>query len=144
MVLKGGWIPILLVVAGGVLYHAAQKSVARTASPLAVVVYAYAIGIVLCLIAGGLDPVGRDGWLSPRQIDWAVVGIGVGAVLIEVGFMLTYRSGWDLGVASVFGNIAIALVLIPVGILFFRETVTLRMVAGLLCCLVGMVLLSRR
>ena len=58
--------------------------------------------------------------------------------------MLTYRSGWDLGVASVFGNIAIALVLIPVGILFFRETVTPRMVVGLLCCLVGMVLLSRR
>jgi drug/metabolite transporter (DMT)-like permease len=142
--MKGGWVPIVLVVAGGVLYHAAQKSVQRTASPLAVVIQAYGLGIVLCLMAGMIEAGGRWEWLSPRRIDWAVIGIGVGAVLIEIGFMLTYRAGWDLGVASVFGNIAIAVVLLPVGLLFFREPLTVRTVAGLLCCLAGMVLLSRR
>lgn len=142
--LKGSSLPLILVIAGGVLYHISQKSIARTASPLAVVIFAYSLGIILCLIAGWLDPGLRPGWLSPRQIDWAVVGIGAGAVLIEVGFMLTYRYGWDLSVASVITNIATALVLLPVGSIFFHERMTLRTMMGVICCLAGIMLLSRR
>ena len=142
--MKGSSLPIILVIAGGVLYYISQKSIARTASPLAVVIFAYSLGIILCLIAGWLDPALRPGWLSPRQIDWAVVGIGAGAVLIEVGFMLTYRYGWDLSVASVITNIATALVLLPVGSIFFHERMTLRTMMGVICCLAGIMLLSRR
>lgn len=104
---------------GGVIYHVAQKSVERTASPLGVVVYAYAVGIALCLLAGMFESAGAIGWLSPGQIDRAVVGVGVGAVMIEVGFLLTYRSGWNLSSTSVVSNIATALVLLPVGLIFF-------------------------
>ncbi|MFM8392384.1 MAG: EamA family transporter [Acidobacteriota bacterium] len=142
--MKGSSFPIILVIAGGVIYHISQKSIARTASPLAVVIFAYSLGIILCLVAGWLDPTVRPGWISPRQIDWAVVGIGVGAVLIEVGFMLTYRFGWDLSTASVISNIATALVLLPVGLIFFHERMTVRTVVGIVCCLAGIVLLSRR
>lgn len=143
-IMKSSILPLLLVIAGGVLYHVSQKSIERTASPLGVVIYAYAVGIVLCLVAGVFDPVERAGWLSPRQIDWAVVGVGVGAVLIEVGFMLTYRVGWDLGVASVLSSVLIALLLLPVGVIFFREHLTLRMVIGIGFCLLGLVLLARK
>jgi drug/metabolite transporter (DMT)-like permease len=142
--MKSSILPLLLVIAGGVLYHISQKSIQRTASPLGVVIYAYAAGIVLCLVAGLLDPGERAGWLAPRQIDWAVIGIGVGAVLVEVGFLLTYRSGWDLGITSVLCSVAIALLLLPVGIIFFREHLTARMVLGIGFCLLGLVLLSRK
>lgn len=142
--IKGSFIPIVLVTIGGVIYHVAQKSVERTASPLAVVIYAYVTGIILCLLVGMFDSTGRFGWLSPGQVDLAVVGVGFGAVLIEVGFLLTYRSGWNLSSTSVVSNIATALVLLPVGLIFFREPLTPRKLIGIAFCLTGIVLLARR
>ena len=32
----------------------------------------------------------------------------------ELGFLLAYRSGWNLGVAALYSNAATALVLLPV------------------------------
>lgn len=142
--MKGSVLPILLVIVGGIIYHISQKSVARTSSPVAVIILAYSFGIILCLVVAWLDPSIQPGWFSPRQIDWAVAGIGLGAVLIEVGFLLSYRNGWDLSNASVISNIATALLLLPVGMLFFNERVTLRTLVGIICCLSGMFLLSRR
>lgn len=142
--IKGSLLPIIFVTIGGVIYHVAQKSVERTASPLAVVIYAYATGILLCLVAGMFDSAWETGWLSPGQIDGAVLGVGFGAVLIEVGFLLTYRSGWNLSSTSVVSNIATALVLLPVGLIFFREPLSLRKLVGIAFCLTGIVLLARR
>ncbi|NDD64788.1 MAG: hypothetical protein EBZ36_12580 [Acidobacteria bacterium] len=90
------------------------------------------------------ESAGAIGWLSPGQIDRAVVGVGVGAVMIEVGFLLTYRSGWNLSSTSVVSNIATALVLLPVGLIFFREPLTLRKLIGIAFCLTGIILLARR
>ncbi len=142
--MKSSIFPVLLVVVGGVLYHIAQKSIPRSFSPLAVVIVAYAAGIVLCAIGLCFDPAERSWWASLKQVNWAVISIGIGAVLIELGFMLTYRAGWDLSVASVFSNIAIALALLPFGFFFFREHLTARTVAGIGCCLVGMILLAKK
>ena len=66
------------------------------------------------------------------------------AFLIEVGYLLTYRVGWDLGLASVISNMAIAILLLPLGLLFFGERITLRTIAGVVCCLIGFLLLTRR
>lgn len=142
--MRNSLFPALLVIVGGVLYHVAQKSIPRQASPQWVVIVAYGSGILCSLTAWLVDPLSRGGRPFEGLGHWSVYGIGVGAVLIEIGFMLTYRAGWDLGVASVMGNIAIALMLLPVGIFLFGERLTMRTVGGIICCLAGLILLSRR
>ncbi|NBO64727.1 MAG: hypothetical protein EBU88_07775 [Acidobacteria bacterium] len=146
-------LPIIFVTIGGVIYHLAQKSIARSVSPLAVVIYAYATGIVLCLVIGIFETARQNGhlrqlkhqlWLSPSQVDWAVLAVGFGAVMIEIGFLLTYRFGWSLSSASVVSNIATALVLLPVGLFVFQESLNWRKLVGIAFCLTGIFLLARR
>jgi uncharacterized membrane protein YdcZ (DUF606 family) len=130
-------------VTGGVLYHVAQKSVPKQVSPFAAIIIAYAIGIVCCLIAMLFFPGERPLLESWQGANWAVWLVGISATVIEVSILLAYRSGWIISVTSVIVNISVALVLLPVGFLIFRERVSWMNAAGIVFCLFGLYLLSR-
>lgn len=136
--------PIALAVAGGVLYHVSQKAVPKAVNPFAAVILAYLVGIGLSFAALLLNPARSSLATSFKGANWAVVGIGAGALIIEVGFLLAYRAGWNISSASVICNISVALLLIPVGLIAFKEHLSVRSLAGILCCLVGLYLISKK
>ena len=138
------YLPILMTIGGGVLYHVGQKAIPQTVHPFVAVIVAYSIGILLCAAALYFDPAGRSFSASVKELNWAVIGVGVGAVVIEIGFLLAYRNGWNINAASVVCNISVALLLIPIGLVVFREHLTLRHAAGIGCCLIGLYLISKR
>ena len=67
----------------------------------------------------------------------------IGALLIELGYLLAYRAGWPVSTASVITNGAVAMLLLPIGALFFSEAITLVRVGGVALCLTGLYLLQR-
>ena len=81
---------------------------------------------------------------SLKGSNWAVIGVGVGALAIEIGFLLAYRFGWNINSASVVMSISVALLLIPIGLLGFKEHLSMRGAAGIGCCLLGLYLLSKK
>lgn len=135
--------PILLAISGGVIYHVSQKAIPSAVHPFVAVILAYAVGILLCAVGLAFDPAGRSFVASLKASNWAVVGVGLGAAVIEVGFLLAYRAGWNINSASVACNIAVALLLIPIGLFLFNEHLSLRAAAGIGCCLLGLYLLSK-
>ncbi|HQR35359.1 MAG TPA: EamA family transporter [Blastocatellia bacterium] len=142
--MKSFYFPILMTIAGGVLYHVGQKAVPQTVHPFAAVIVAYSVGILLCVAGLFLDPAGRSFSASFKDANWAVISVGLGAVIIEIGFLLAYRHGWNINAASVVCNISVALLLIPIGLLVFKEHLSFRHAAGIGCCLIGLYLLSKR
>jgi len=79
-----------------------------------------------------------------RASNWAVFTLGAAAALIELGFLLAYRTGWRISIAAVATNAAAAVVLIPVGLIFFKDQLSLRNVIGLIFCIVGLALIMRQ
>jgi drug/metabolite transporter (DMT)-like permease len=138
------FLPIVMIIFGGVLYHVGQKSVPRTVNPFAAIMLAYAIGIALCGIGLAFDRGGGPLLDSVKNSNWAVAALGVGALIIEIGFLLAYRAGWNVSVASVVTNISVALILIPIGMFVFKEHLSLRSAAGIACCLLGLYLISKK
>ncbi|MDX2044474.1 MAG: hypothetical protein SF097_24910 [Acidobacteriota bacterium] len=138
------YLPILMTIGGGVLYHVGQKAIPPTVHPFAAVIVAYSIGILVCVAGLFFDPAGRSFATSFKDLNWAVIGVGVGAVIIEIGFLLAYRHGWNINAASVVCNISVALLLIPIGLLAFKEHLSIRSAAGIGCCLIGLYLLSKK
>ena len=136
--------PILMAISGGVLYHVSQKAVPKQVSPFAAIIIAYAIGIGCCLMALLVIPSERSLAESWRAANWAVWLLGVSAVIIEVGFLLAYRAGWNISRTSVVANTSVALVLLPIGLLVFREHLSWRNAAGIACCLLGLYLLAQK
>lgn len=138
------YVPLITIIVGGLLYQFAQKSIAKGLNAYFVIIIAYLVGIVLCLLCNWLYP--AEGSLTDafRKSNWAVYGIGVGAVLVEIGFLLAYRQGWQISMTSMLVNMVISLVLVPVGLLLYKERISGWNALGMAFYFAGLVLLARK
>ena len=133
---------MIFVVLGNVLYHVSQKTIPRGLDPVFSVFVSYVTALALSALLlpfAAARPL-RASW---RQTTWASVGVGVGAFVIEFAFLYVYRSGWNISLASFAGSAALAVILVPLGVLLYRERLSWVNVVGLLFCLVGFALVTR-
>jgi len=137
------YLAFALTVIGMLLYHLSQKSVPAETNPFFVIVIAYVVGIALCLVIALFYPAKKGLVETFRGSNWAVFTLGAAAALIELGFLLAYRTGWKISIAAVASNAAAAIVLIPVGLIVFKDQLSLRNVIGLIFCMVGLALVVR-
>ncbi|MCA9705863.1 MAG: hypothetical protein KDK70_08455 [Myxococcales bacterium] len=132
-----------LTILANVGYHLCQKAIRPDVGPAASLVVTYAVALLLTL---ALWPwLGGGEGLGPalRRLGPASYGLGACVVLLELGFLLAYRAGWDIGVAALYSNAAVALVLLPIGLWAFAEGIDARKALGLALAFAGLVLLSR-
>src|SRR5713226_8584220 len=137
------YFPFALAVGGMLFYHLSQKSIPKEMNPFYVTIIAYAVGIVLCFICALAYPGKRSFVGSVRESNWAVFVLGAAAACIEIGFLLAYRAGWRISVAAVATNVAVTAMLIPIGIIAFKDQLSLRNILGLIFCVLGLVLVVR-
>src|SRR2546423_2509052 len=143
--MSGFYFAFGLTVIGMVLYHLSQKAVPKETNPFFVIAIAYIVGVALCLIFALDIPAGKKSFVETfKASNWAVFTLGAAAALIEMGFLLAYRTGWRISIAAVATNAAAALVLIPIGLLVFKDHLSIKNVVGLIFCLVGLALLMRQ
>ena len=71
------------------------------------------------------------------------MAILIGALMIEIGFLLAYRSAWPVSTVSVITNGLVAVLLVAVGAAFFGEAITPIKLIGVVLCLAGVTLLQR-
>ena len=137
------YLPIVLTVGGMLFYHLSQKSIPKEINPFMAIIVAYAFGILACVVCAFFLPGRKNFAESVRQSNWAVITLGVAAALIEIGFLLAYRAGWRISVAAVASNVAVTILLIPIGVLIYKDHLSLRNVLGLILCILGLALVAR-
>ena len=134
--------PLVLVVSGSLVYHIAAKSVPKALDPVASVIGVYAAALLGSM---AVYAAARPGSLPGMSRLWhpAIAAVGLGALMIELGFLVTYRAAWPVSTASVITNGLVAVLLVPVGALLFGESITMVRVIGVVLCLIGVSLLQR-
>ena len=142
--MRNFYLPLALAVGGNLLYHLSQKSMPKAANPLYVITIAYLVGIVLCVACAFVYPNEKSFMETLRESNWAVFAMGAGAVVIELGFLLAYRAGWNISTASVACSTAVTLLLVPIGLFAFKEQLSPRNVVGLLFCVLGLILVAKK
>lgn len=138
--------PPILIVFGLVLYQISQKSVDKDANPFVVIAVAYFIGILACVVGFLLLPKQNDASLIPmiKTISWSALGIGLGAGAIEIGFLLAYRAGWGVSILPLSVNVISLILMIVIGIVVYRENLSIEKIIGILLCIGGLVLITLR
>ena len=133
---------ITLAICSSALYHFSAKSMPANVnfSISLVVTYLVALGIVLLSIL--FFPAKNGLAAELRQLNWASFLLAIAIVGIEFGFLLVYRSGWNLGIAAVLVNVVASLILVPVAIFVFKDKLNWINIVGILDCLVGLVMLN--
>lgn len=141
--MKDFYLPFALAIGGSLLYHLSQRSIPKELNPFLTTIVAYLIGIALCLLCAFVYPSSRPFRDSLKEANWAVFTVGVAVVAIEIGFLLAYRAGWRISVAAVATNTAVTILLIPIGLLIFKDQLSLRNIVGLIFCLIGLILVAK-
>jgi drug/metabolite transporter (DMT)-like permease len=133
---------ISLAIASSALYHFSAKSTpANVNFPISLIV-TYAVAMVITVLIAFFFPAKIGLTAELKQLNWASFLLAIAIVGIEFGFLLVYRSGWNLGIAAVLVNVVASLILVPVAIFVFKDKLTWINIVGILVCLVGLVMLN--
>jgi multidrug transporter EmrE-like cation transporter len=133
---------ITLAIASSALYHFSAKSTpANVNFPVSLVV-TYFVALGITFLTAFFFPTTIGIMAELKQLNWASFLLAIAIVGIEFGFLLVYRSGWNLGIAAVLVNVVASLILVPVAIFVFKDKISLVNVIGILVCLVGLVMLN--
>ena len=133
---------ISLAILSSALYHFSQKQIPANVNPAISVLVTYAISFGICLGLLYFFPPENGLLAALRQLNWASYVLAFSLVGLEVGFLLVYRSGWNIGIAAVLVNVVASLLLVPVAIFVFKDKLSLVNIVGILVCLAGLVMLN--
>lgn len=136
------YLPTAVAVAANVLYHVASKSIAPEQNAFMGLVVNYATALLASAILFCLTP--HEKFLvEAARSNWACVLMGLAITGVEVSFVMIYRAGGELSTASLIVNVLIALAMLAVGGVFYREQITAQKIFGAALCVAGVVLLSK-
>ncbi len=133
---------ITLAICSSALYHFTQKQIPANVNPAISVIVTYVVSLLLCFILLYFLPPEGGFATAVRRLNWASYVLAFSLVGLEVGFLLVYRSGWNLGLAAVLVNVVASLILVPVAIFVFKDKLSWVNIAGILVCLAGLVMLN--
>ena len=133
---------ITLAICSSALYHFVAKSTPSNVNFTVSLLVTYAVAFTVTLFTFYFFPVPNGILAELKQLNWASIGLAVAIVGIEFGFLLVYRSGWNLGIAAVLTNVVASLILLPVAIFLFKDKISLVNVAGIIVCFIGLIMLN--
>ena len=122
---------ITLAICSSALYHFVAKSTPANVNFTVSLLITYGVAFIVTLFTFVFFPVQDGMTVELKKLNWASIGLAIAIVGIEFGFLLVYRSGWNLGIAAVLTNVIASLILVPVAILIFKDKISWVNVTGI-------------
>lgn len=146
---------LLIAVCGGITYHICQKLLVKDLNPMIFLACAYFLTFLISVISSYLpfflDSRGKGffeslGLLTHKIALLSVVImaaiVAIALVFIEVGVLMSYRTGGQISKIAVINYVCIAVVLFLVSLLFFSEPFSWFKLVGLVVCLGGLFIMQ--
>ncbi len=135
--------PIALAVCSEVTYQICARSTPQALNPFASLTITYLIGAAVSAVIFFVMSKGGNILHEWSQANWTMILLGIAIVGLEAGAIYMYRVGWNVNTGYIVKASFIALALIVVGYLIYKEQVTLTKLAGVAVCMVGLFLINR-
>ena len=134
--------PIALIVLSNTLYQICAKSVPERMDPFASLTVSYLVGAaasgVLYYTLGN-----HTGLLKEYgKLNWAPIILGIVIVGLEAGYIFAFKAGWQVSTAQIVQSAVLAVVLLFIGWLLYREALTWNKIVGIVICLIGLVFIN--
>lgn len=135
--------PLLLIVGSNCVYNICTKSVPENANAFGALTVTYLVSAGISLIiflfsAGPSNAVGQLG-----KINWSSFVLAASIIGLEAGYVFLYRAGWKVSNGALTANICLAVALLVIGFLLYKEHISLRQLAGVAVCGLGLFLINR-
>ena len=134
--------PLLLIVGSNCFYHICAKSMPAEVNPFASLTLTYLVGALLSALlflgSAGFSRLGTE----LAKTNWTALVLGVAIVGLEAGFVFLYRAGWKVSSGALVANICLAVALLFIGWLLYKESISPRQLLGVALCCAGLLLVN--
>jgi len=137
------YIPVVIIVLSNALYDISAKAFPEGLNAQAGLTAYYIIAAVVSFTLFYLTSETKDFPAELKKVTWATFTLALGCTGIDLGYVLLFRAGWNISYGSLACNIMIAVTLIIVGKILFREYINRYHLLGISLCLTGFALINR-
>ena len=138
------YVSISLTIVSNIFYHTIQKITPSNVNPFLTLSITYATATLLCLFSFPLLRSDMGLLQELQKLNWTSVALGITIVGIEAGYLWAYREGWNISKGALTSYVSVAIILLLIGLIFFKEKVSVTHLMGVCACLVGLVLLHQK
>ena len=135
--------PVLVVIGANILYHISAKSTPDGIDLFASLTITYIIAGIVSFAMFLLTSENKNILQEMSKANWATYVLSATIVFLEFGYLMVYRVGWPVSIASLVSNLIVSCVLLFVGLLFYKEIISARQLVGCVVCAVGLFLVSK-
>ncbi len=135
--------PIIIVVGTNTFYNICTKSTPADVDTFASLSITYTVSAIVSVIMFYLTSEHKNIIAEFGKTNWTAWVLGLSIVFLEFGFVCLYRSGWKISVGNLVANSTLACVLLLVGLIIYKEVLTIKQIAGILVILFGLVLVAK-
>lgn len=134
----------LVLIVSNVVYHVSPKSIPGQVNPIISIIVTFSLALAMSILILPIFAGVHEIAASTQHINWANLTSGISIVGIVVGHVLYYRSGWSLSTGTLFSYVTVCILLIPIGLLVFRERIGIHNLTGIIISLIGLYLLTKK
>ena len=138
------YLSAMVAVTGAVGYQFFVKRVPATPNPIVSVMAMYIVILVLGAILLPIFPAEGGFRYHLRQINWIQIALAVCVTMGQLGFLLMYRYGWNLSTGNIVTGVFVNIILVGLGVALLGEKMSLTNAIGIVCCILGVALISLR
>lgn len=133
---------LMLIVGSNCFYNICTKSMPEGTNAFGALTVTYLVGVVLSavlfVVSVRLAGVAEEF----AKINWTSFVLGFAIVGLEAGYVFLYRAGWKVSNSALTANICLAIALLILGFLLYKESISLKQLAGIVVCGVGLFLIN--
>ena len=134
--------PLLLIVGSNCFYNICTKSMPEGTNAFGSLTITYLVGAVLSAILFVVSVKPSGVVTEITKINWTSLVLGLAIVGLEAGYVFLYRAGWKVSNGALTANICLAVALLVIGFLLYKEAISIKQVVGIVVCGVGLFLIK--
>lgn len=135
-------IPIIIIIISNIVYHVTTKNIPKEANSLLSLAITYMVGMVMAIAMYCLTSKPSKIITDVNKLNWTSYILGLAILGVEIGYLYMYRVGWNISKGSLVANVSLAILLIIIGVLFYKEHIGLYQIVGIACCIVGLIFVN--
>ena len=138
------YISAMIAIVGAVTYQFFVKRVPASINPIVSLIGTYLAVLVLSVTLLPFFPAEGGLLKHVRKLSWVQLAVAASVFLLELGFLLMYRAGWDLSTGNLVTSVIVNLILLGLGFAILEEELSLINIAGAILSIIGVALIRHR
>jgi drug/metabolite transporter (DMT)-like permease len=135
-------IPIIIIIISNIVYHITTKNIPKEANSFLSLAITYLVGMVMAIAMYCLTSKPSKILTDVNKLNWTSYILGLAILGVEIGYLYMYRVGWNISKGSLIANVSLAILLIIIGVLLYKEHIGLYQIIGIVCCMVGLIFVN--